>query len=544
MVSFTSLAALLVAGATVASAAAPLFSINEQYKNNKVYRFNIDTVDQAKIVAAVLERYESQYSLDNWSHGVKGKVDIMIPDSAVAALKAELFDRVPSSIFIDDVKSHLDEELTYSSKNSFKLEAFLEANPEVAPTPSQFFSDYQSLDTHVAFLSSIPGITQSSIGKSFLGVDIPVFKVGNGPKSIVFSRRHPRTETNEWITPATTSYIANWLATDPVAAPLLQKFTFHIVPVLNVDGYAYTRSTSRLWRKNRQPNDGSTCIGTDPNRNWGYGWSLPGASGSKCSDTYYGPSAFSAPESKAISQYILSLGNVVSFIDFHSYSQLWMFANGYSCSVQIKDYTIVKAGGDKAVAALKSVYGTEFENGDICNTIYQASGSSVDWVYNVANVTFTYTAELRDTGAFGFQLPPAQIVPSGQETVAAVKALWEYVAEQVYGSDPTTTALPPAPTATAVPTTTTDIVSTTTTTNVPTTTTVVAPTTTTTTTIPSPTPTTTLCLHDKCQIGGPLTNACNDACVDRIISADAYCGAWAWDPTCVGQVSKVCGAKC
>ena len=28
----------------------------------------------------------------------------------------------------------------------------------------------------------------------------------------------------------------------------------------------------RLWRKNRRPNKGSECIGTDLNRNWQFQW--------------------------------------------------------------------------------------------------------------------------------------------------------------------------------------------------------------------------------------------------------------------------------
>ena len=47
-----------------------------------------------------------------------------------------------------------------------------------------------------------------------------------------------------------------------------------IVFAVNPDGAQYdlTGSPYRAWRKNRQPNPGSTAIGTDLNRNYGYHW--------------------------------------------------------------------------------------------------------------------------------------------------------------------------------------------------------------------------------------------------------------------------------
>jgi hypothetical protein len=42
--------------------------------------------------------------------------------------------------------------------------------------------------------------------------------------------------------------------------------------VLNVDGYSFTWTNNRMWRKTRRPNQGSSCIGTDPNRNFPYKW--------------------------------------------------------------------------------------------------------------------------------------------------------------------------------------------------------------------------------------------------------------------------------
>ena len=66
--------------------------------------------------------------------------------------------------------------------------------------------------------------------------------------------------------------------------------------------------------------DGS--IGVDLNRNWNEHWGQAGASSNPSSETYMGPNAFSEPETKLLSNYILSLPNRYAGIDFHVYHLL------------------------------------------------------------------------------------------------------------------------------------------------------------------------------------------------------------------------------
>jgi hypothetical protein len=42
-------------------------------------------------------------------------------------------------------------------------------------------------------------------------------------------------------------------------------------------------------------------------------------------------------------------------------------------------------------------------------------------------IKYSYAVELRDTGEYGFLLPADQIIPSGKETLEAMKALSTYV---------------------------------------------------------------------------------------------------------------------
>jgi hypothetical protein len=76
-----------------------------------------------------------------------------------------------------------------------------------------------------------------------------------------------------------------------------------------------------------------------------------------------------------------------------------------------------------AASALRAVYGTSYDTGPICSTIYRVTGGGVDYAQDVIRADYVFTAELRDTGRYGFVLPAAQILPTGQESWAAVRYL-------------------------------------------------------------------------------------------------------------------------
>lgn len=63
----------------------------------------------------------------------------------------------------------------------------------------------------------------------------------------------------------------------------------------------------------------------------------------------------------------------------------------------------------------------------LINLVDVASGGSVDWTYDTANIIFSYAVELRDQGQSGFLLPESEIIPSGLETFEAIKALAFYI---------------------------------------------------------------------------------------------------------------------
>lgn len=55
----------------------------------------------------------------------------------------------------------------------------------------------------------------------------------------------------------------------------------------------------------------------------------------------------------------------------------------------------------------------------------------MDWVKGTYGTRVTYTYELRDTGYYGFLLPPEQIIPSGEETLdSLVTIMQEFAARK------------------------------------------------------------------------------------------------------------------
>lgn len=53
----------------------------------------------------------------------------------------------------------------------------------------------------------------------------------------------------------------------------------------------------------------------------------------------------------------------------------------------------------------------------------EASGSAKDWVYGSMGVKYAFVFELRDRGKHGFILPKEQIIPTAEETFAALHSL-------------------------------------------------------------------------------------------------------------------------
>lgn len=210
-----------------------------------------------------------------------------------------------------------------------------------------------------------------------------------------------------------------------------------MLPLLNQDGYYYTWSNDRLWRKNRTPSVDGPCIGTDLNRNADVAWGATGSSDNTCSQTYAGVSPFSEATLqhwKTALEYVdkLSDSKMMAYISMHSYSQKIISSYAVSKDEFPHDpFSIdeMNEAGKAISEAMTAVHGVKYEYGQSRDILYPSAGTSKDYVLDEYKVPLSWTWELRDTGRYGFILPPEQIVPNYEEVRAGLKALVGYINE-------------------------------------------------------------------------------------------------------------------
>ncbi|MGW5507465.1 M14 family metallopeptidase [Streptomyces albogriseolus] len=277
------------------------------------------------------------------------------------------------------------------------------------------------IDQRIAAYPSI--MSKRVIGKSYQGRDIVAVKVSDNvgadeaePEVLFTHHQHAR----EHLTVEMALYLLRELGAgyggDARITKMVQEREIWIVPDLNPDGGEYDIATGsyRSWRKNRQPNSGSSYVGTDLNRNWDYRWGCcGGSSGSTSSETYRGSAPESAPEVKVVADFVRSrvVGGVQQIkagVDFHTYSELVLWPFGYTYSdtttgMTADDHAAFKAVGQKMAAS--NGY-TAQQSSDL----YITDGSIDDYLWG-AHKIFGYTFEMypRSASGGGFY-PPDEVI--------------------------------------------------------------------------------------------------------------------------------------
>lgn len=196
----------------------------------------------------------------------------------------------------------------------------------------------------------------------------------------------------------------------------------------NPDGYEYSRTQNRLWRKNRRDNRNSGCDGVDLNRNWDIGFGV-GASSNPCSNTYKGTTPFSEPETAALSEdmkLVNEQNDLRLMVSFHCYAQVLIYPWGYTGN-PAPGTPEMKAAGEAFVEGARKNKGRKYKVANSYTEFYAASGATDDWAKGKLNVPYSYTLELPDQGQFGFVLPPNRILFTFDEVQRGIRRLIDAV---------------------------------------------------------------------------------------------------------------------
>ncbi|MFG0300081.1 MAG: M14 family zinc carboxypeptidase [Phycisphaerales bacterium JB047] len=348
-------------------------------------------------------------------------------------------------ILINDLQAHQAQRWAQMQR----LEQLDHAQPRGAGVHSDaWFSNYKQFSDIISYFNNIAAIrpdiaTMSDVGDSLQSNDIYALTI-TGPDTAW----NPRDErpvviwnggqhAREWVSPMTVSYIASKLVddygSDPRVTEILNNTRIVILPVINPDGYLYTWSNERYWRKNRRNNGGS--FGVDLNRNWAYEWGGQGASTSPNDDTYRGPGPFSEPETQVLRDLALSFGDdLVAHIDYHTYSQLILWPFGYADGVQTPEpdrtfFDELTTAMSDEILDVSGVFYNPIQSVDL----YPASGACTDWFYGELGAK-SLTIELRPAdgaGFGGFDPDPSVILPTARENYEAAKLFVERTTQPV-----------------------------------------------------------------------------------------------------------------
>lgn len=211
-------------------------------------------------------------------------------------------------------------------------------------------------------------------------------------------------------------------ATDRRVGRLLKRVRVVVVPVVNPDGFHYSReflvdasgqaSEGAYWRKNRRtfvhdvadyqpaanPVRGVPAgqYGVDLNRNYSYHWGGPGASWDYTNQTHHGPPPYE-PEIHNV-QAIFAARHVTAAITNHTYSELVLRPWGDTWA-NAPDEAVLRQLGD-AFAATNGYWSMKGIG------LYPTSGTTEDWAYATFG-TLCYTFE----HGTSFHPPYAESIP-------------------------------------------------------------------------------------------------------------------------------------
>ncbi|MGB8981014.1 MAG: M14 family metallopeptidase, partial [Anaerolineales bacterium] len=303
-----------------------------------------------------------------------------------------------------------------------------ELAPQLAfPSADSAYHDYAEMVAEIQQAEADHGAIFDlfSMGTSYQGRTIWAGKISDNaatdeaePEVLFTHHQHAREHLTVEMALYTLRILTDEYGSNAEITNLVNSREIWLVFDMNPDGgeYDIATGTYRSWRKNRQPNSGSSYVGTDLNRNWGYRWGCcGGSSGSTSSETYRGASAFSAPETQVVRNFVNSRvingkQQITVAIDFHTYSELVLWPYGYTYTDVPADMT--QDDHDVLAAMGQAMASTNGYTPEQASDLYITDGTINDWLYaqhRILNYTFEMYPRTSSQGGF---YPPDEVIPA------------------------------------------------------------------------------------------------------------------------------------
>uniref|UniRef100_A0A0N5CHM5 Peptidase_M14 domain-containing protein n=1 Tax=Strongyloides papillosus TaxID=174720 RepID=A0A0N5CHM5_STREA len=230
------------------------------------------------------------------------------------------------------------------------------------------------------------------------------------PQIVIDAGMHAR----EWVTHSSILFIVDHLVKNVEKyKEILEKVDIIIFPVLNPDGYVYSRVGDRMWRGNRNLNDNKICA-VDLNRNYPFSWK---ESDGTC-QTYPGTYGLSEAESMYHSFYMDKFKHLIKgYITLHSYGRLILLPWSHTLKTDAPYYDEMLTLGNKMKEELKSKKNVDYTVGSSSNVLYACHGTSSDYAKSLG-IKYVYVVELSpESSSNGFIVNEDQITTIGEEAL-------------------------------------------------------------------------------------------------------------------------------
>lgn len=316
------------------------------------------------------------------------------------------------------------------------------AEPRDFPPADSNYHNYAEMTAEIdAALADHPALlSRQVIGQSHENREIVAVKISDNvgtdedePEVLFTHHQHAREHLTVEMALYLIAELTDEYGSDSQITELVDSREIWIVPDLNPDGgeYDIRNGSYSGWRKNRQPNSGSSAVGTDLNRNWGYRWGCcGGSSGSPSSETYRGAAAESAPEVRVVADFVRTriVGGeqqIRTNIDFHTFSELVLWPYGYTYDDTAPGMT--QQDHDTFATLGQQMAATNGYTPEQASDLYITDGSIDDWLWGDQRI-YAYTFEMYpSSGGIGGFYPPDEVID--RETARnreAVLILLEY----------------------------------------------------------------------------------------------------------------------